>query len=312
MRSTGCQCNMEFVETLLRHGCYPLRSSRIDTLQVNVGYRCNMTCKHCHVQAGPAREEIMDLDTVKAVLAILDMSGIRMLDITGGAPEFNPNLRFLIERAKMIGCQVLLRSNLTIYFESGMGDLPRFYRDHEIELVASLPYYLGDVVDRVRGKSTFDKSINALRMLNDLGFGMEPERLKLDLVHNPQGMFFPPCQGKMEEEYRRELRRRYGVTFNKLFTLINMPIGRFRRFLLERNQLDRYMERLRKSFNPAAVDGVMCRSLINVGWDGTLYDCDFNQMLGLKMNDTCPKTIKDFDAEILAEREITLADHCFG
>jgi radical SAM/Cys-rich protein len=303
---------MEFIETLKKHNCYPLSASKIETLQVNVGYRCNMTCKHCHVQAGPSRSEMMDLDTIKAVIDILAGSDIRLLDITGGAPEFNPHLRFLIEEARTLGCHVMVRSNLTIYSEDGMEDMPLFYRDHGIELVASLPYYQGEVVDRVRGEHAFEKSIRALRTLNNLGFGVDPGGLKLDLVHNPQGMFLPPCQGRMEEEYRRELDRRYGVSFNNLFTLTNMPIGRFRKFLVERNQLDRYMERLRKSFNPAAVEGIMCRYLINVGWDGTLYDCDFNQMIGLSLNDKYPGTVREFDTGILAEREIAVDDHCFG
>ncbi|MGO9952230.1 MAG: arsenosugar biosynthesis radical SAM (seleno)protein ArsS [Dissulfurispiraceae bacterium] len=303
---------MEFIETLRKHGYYPLRASKIEALQVNVGYRCNMACKHCHVQAGPSREEMMDLDTIRAVIGILAGSDIRLLDITGGAPELNPHLKFLIEKATALGCHVMVRSNLTIFSEDGMEDMPRFYRDHKIELVASLPYYLGEVVDRVRGEYAFEKSIRALRMLNDLGFGVDPGGLKLDLVHNPQGMFFPPCQAKMEEEYRRELDRRYDVSFNKLFTLINMPIGRFRHFLVERNQLDRYMERLRQSFNASALEGIMCRYLINIGWDGTLYDCDFNQMLGITVHNKYPGTVMEFDAELLADREIALDDHCFG
>ncbi|HMK55475.1 MAG TPA: arsenosugar biosynthesis radical SAM (seleno)protein ArsS [Dissulfurispiraceae bacterium] len=303
---------MEFAEALGKHGCPPLRASKVETLQVNIGYKCNMSCKHCHVQAGPSREEIMQPDTMKSVISALAGSGIKVLDITGGAPELNPHLKFLIEEARALGCHVMVRSNLTVYAETGMEDMPVFYRDHEIELVASLPYYRSDAVDRVRGEGVFEKSISALRVLNNLGFGIDHGGLKLDLVHNPQGMFFPPCQARMEEEYRRELDKRYGVSFSSLFTLTNMPLGRFRNFLVERNQLDRYMERLRNSFNPAAVEGVMCRSLINVGWDGTLYDCDFNQMLGLSLCGDIPKTIDEFDAALLSSREIAVSEHCFG
>ncbi|HMK60422.1 MAG TPA: arsenosugar biosynthesis radical SAM (seleno)protein ArsS [Dissulfurispiraceae bacterium] len=303
---------MEFVETLRKHDCHPLKASRLETLQVNVGYKCNMSCKHCHVQAGPSREEIMNKDTMQSVVTALANSGIRVLDITGGAPELNPHLRFLIEKVKSLGCHIMVRSNLTVFAEAGMNDLPVFYRDHEVELVASLPYYLDKAVDRVRGEGTFKKSISALRILNNLGFGVDAGGLKLDLVHNPQGMFFPPCQARMEEEYRRELDKRYGVSFSSLYTLTNMPLGRFRKFLQERNKLDSYMDRLRNSFNPAAVEGVMCRYLINVGWDGTLYDCDFNQMIGLQLCKGVPKNINEFDAVSLSSREIAVDEHCFG
>jgi radical SAM/Cys-rich protein len=303
---------MDFIETLKKHGAYPLKAVSIDTFQVNVGYRCNMSCKHCHVQAGPMREETMGLATIKDVLRVLKVSDIRSLDITGGAPECNPHLKYLIEAAKELGCHVMVRSNLTIFSEDGMKDFPRFYKDHDVELVASLPSYLAEPVDRVRGEKTFEKSINALRTLNGLGFGVDPDGLKLDLVHNPQGCFFPPPQTTMEEEYRRELERRYGVSFNSLFTLTNMPIGRFRRFLTERNQLDRYMDRLKNSFNPATLDGVMCRHLLNVGWDGTLYDCDFNQMVNLPLLNKYPQNLAEIDPILLAEREIACDDHCFG
>jgi radical SAM/Cys-rich protein len=303
---------MDFIETLRKYGAYPLKAQSLETLQVNIGYRCNMSCKHCHVQAGPLREETMELETIKAVLGSLKASGIRTLDITGGAPECNPHLRYLIEKAKGMGCHVMVRSNLTIFLEDGMKDLPCFYKEYEVELVASFPHYLEEAVDRVRGERTFKKSIRALRTLNDLGFGVEPGGLKLDLVHNPQGMFFPPPQSTMEEEYRRELERHYGVSFNSLFTLTNMPIGRFRRFLTEKNQLERYMERLRNSFNAATLDVIMCRHLINVGWDGTLYDCDFNQMVNLPLLEKYPQMVQDFDRLLLVQREIACDDHCFG
>jgi radical SAM/Cys-rich protein len=303
---------MDFIETLRKYGAYPLKAQSLETLQVNIGYRCNMSCKHCHVQAGPLREETMELETIKAVLGSLKASGIRTLDITGGAPECNPHLRYLIEKAKGMGCHVMVRSNLTIYLEDGMKDLPGFYKEYEVELVASLPHYLEEAVDRVRGERTFKKSISALRTLNGLGFGVEPGGLKLDLVHNPQGMFFPPSQSTMEEEYRRELESHYGVSFTNLFTLTNMPIGRFRRFLTEKNQLERYMDRLRNSFNAATLDVIMCRHLINVGWDGSLYDCDFNQMVNLPLLENYPQMVQDFDRLLLVQREIACDDHCFG
>jgi radical SAM/Cys-rich protein len=303
---------MEFVETLKKHGAYPLKASGIRIVQVNVGYRCNMACKHCHVQAGPSREEMMDLDTIRSVLGILKHSDVVTLDITGGEPELNPHMRYLVHEATATGCRVIVRTNLTIFFERGMEDLPEFYRANEVELIASLPCYLQENVDGIRGADVFDKSIRALRKLNSLGFGTGTEDLKLNLVYNPNGAFLPPDQAKLEEDYHRELNRRFGVSFNKLYAFANIPLGRFRRFLVEKGQLNRYAEVLRDAFNPATLAGIMCRHLISVGWDGSLYDCDFNQMSGLRLQVKYPQTVDDFDFRLLAEREIAFADHCYA
>ena len=303
---------MDFVDKLKKQAAYPLRALDVRMLQVNVGYKCNLACKHCHIQAGPARYEMMDLDTIKAVLDVLEHSGIGIIDITGGEPELNPHLKHLIEEAKTIGCHVMVRTNLAIFFQDGMENIPDFYRNHQVELIASLPCYLRENVDGIRGADVFDKSIRALKRLNSLGFGIDPDGLKLNLVYNPNGAFLPPDQAKLEEDYHRELDRRCGVSFSKLYAFANIPIGRFRHFLVESGQLDPYMESLENSFNPAALKGIMCRHLINVGWNGTLHDCDFNQAAGIPLNKKYPQTIADFDLSILAQREITFGNHCYA
>jgi radical SAM/Cys-rich protein len=308
---------MEFVESLKKCGMYPLRSSGITTMQVNVGCRCNMACKHCHVQAGPSRDEMMGLDTINSVLKILKHSGIGTLDITGGEPALNPCLRYLIQESRTIGCRVMVRTNLTIFCEKGMEDLPDFYRLHEVELIASLPCYLKENVDGIRGAETFDRSVRVLKRLNSLGFGIDPKgrdehALKLNLVYNPNGAFLPPDQSKLEEDYHRELALRCGVSFNRLYAFANMPLGRFGRFLVETGQIERYTQELKDSFNAATLDGIMCRHIISVGWDGSLYDCDFNQVAGLHLPDRYPRTTADFDLSVLAEREIAFGDHCYA
>ncbi len=302
---------MEFIELLKRCGAYPLSALDVGVLQVNLGYRCNMSCKHCHVEAGPSRPEMMEMETVSDVLVLLKNSGIKTLDITGGAPELNPHFRYLIREAKKIGSHVMVRSNLTIFFEAGMNDLPEFYKEHEIELIASLPYYSADIVDRVRGDETFSKSIDALKTLNAVGFGTA-SNLKLDLVYNPQGIFLPPPQAKLEEEYRKELGSRFGISFDRLFTFANMPLGRFKQFLIAKGQYAKYMQRLEASFNEATLQGIMCRHLVSVGWNGVLYDCDFNQVAGFPLLSKYPQTVKSFDPSILANREISFGDHCYA
>jgi radical SAM/Cys-rich protein len=303
---------MDFVEKLKEQDAYPLRALDVRLLQVNVGYRCNMACKHCHIQAGPSREEMMDLDTINSVLDVLRHSGIKTLDITGGEPELNLHLKHLIEDAKSLGCHVMVRTNLTVFSERGMEEFPDFYRKHQVELIASLPCYLKENVDGIRGANVFDKSIHALRRLNSLGFGTDPDGLKLNLVYNPNGAFLAPEQTKLAEDYHRELDRRYGVYFSKLYAFANIPMGRFRRFLVDNRQLDSYMRDLENAFNPAALEGIMCRHLVNVGWNGVLHDCDFNQAAGIPLNKKYPQTVADFDLSILAEREITFGNHCYA
>lgn len=298
----------ETVRSLCRE---PLTAQGLTTLQVNVGYRCNLACSHCHVEAGPGRTETMDEDTIDRVLAMLTRSSIATLDVTGGAPELNPHFRRLVSSAKKIGKHVIVRTNLTVLHEPGMADLPAFYRDHGVDLVASLPCYREENVDGMRGSGTFAKCIASLRELNSLGYGL-PGGLPLHLVYNPSGPFLPPRQGSLEQDYRRELGGRYGVSFTSLYALANLPIGRFHDRLKHSGELDRYRDLLACAFNPATLDGVMCRTLLSVGWDGRLYDCDFNQVLGLTVGPDAPAHIGDFHYDKLARRTIRIGDHCYG
>ena len=289
----------------------PLKSRELTTLQVNIGYRCNLACTHCHISCSPSRTEMMTGQTIADVLAALERSGIRTLDITGGAPELNSGFRGLLTDARKLGLHVIVRTNLSIFFEPGMADLPKFYHDYDVELVASLPCYQRDAVDRVRGNGTFDKSIAALRQLNDLGYGTAGGRT-LNLVYNPPDTVLSPLQSVLEAEYRRELKLRYDISFSKLYIFTNMPIGRFKDALERSGNVDRYLDQLKCAFNPAALDGIMCRSQISVGWDGRLYDCDFNQVIGLGVASGMPMHISQFDREVLADREISTGEHCFG
>jgi radical SAM/Cys-rich protein len=288
-----------------------LTATRIDVLQANLGYRCNMSCKHCHVEAGPARKEMMGAETVEDVLSALGQSDIPTLDLTGGAPELNPNFRKMVLKARALGRRVMVRTNLTIFFEDGMGDLPEFYAESSVDLVASLPYYIESGVDRVRGSGTFKKSIDAIRKLNSLGYGIEGGRT-LNLVYNPPGAYLPPGQETLEAEYKRELKKNFDISFTSLYTFANMPIGRFKDFLKLTANFDKYMEKLVGAFNPATLDGLMCRHLLSVGWDGILYDCDFNLVLGLPVDESCPRHIRDFDYSMLSGRKIIVGEHCYG
>jgi len=289
-----------------------LKALECRILQVNLGYRCNMACKHCHVSAGLSRQEVMQRETAEQVMRVLLDNPFAVLDLTGGAPELNPSFRWLVEKAAEAGRHVIARTNLTIFFEKGMEDLPRFYRDHAVELIASLPYYLEDNVDRVRGGGAFKKSIEALQMLNALGYGKEASGLAISLVYNPQGLFLAPSQCTLEMEYKKELAEKFGISFTRLYTFTNMPLGRFREFLARTNNLEKYAQKLSDAFNPSTLDGIMCRHLINVGWDGRIYDCDFNQIAGLSTSPGTPQHIGEFDYAALAQRRIMFADHCYG
>jgi radical SAM/Cys-rich protein len=289
----------------------PLTAIGIETLQVNVGYRCNLACSHCHVEAGPARTEVMDSGTIDAVLQALALSPIATLDVTGGAPELNAHFRRLVGSARQFGKKVIVRTNLAVLHEPGMEDLPAFFRDHDVELIASLPCYRQDNVDAVRGRGTFVKCIASLNELNSLGYG-QPGGLPLHLAYNPAGPSLPPHQGTLEQDYRRELGRRHGVSFTTLFALTNMPIGRFQDRLTRSGELDRYRDLLACSFNAATLDGIMCRTLLSVGWDGRLYDCDFNQVLGMTVGPNAPAHIREFRYEALSRRAIRVGDHCYG
>ncbi len=290
----------------------PLLPVELHTLQVNTGYRCNMSCGHCHVDAGPSRTEVMGAETVDALLALLEKSLFSTLDITGGAPEMNPYFQRLVNGAQKAGCHVMVRSNLTIFFEKGYEDMPAFYHDRNIEISASLPCYLEGGVDRARGAGTYERSIRALQILNRLGYGDGTGMRRLNLVYNPSGDNLAPDQKSLEADYRRELGARYGVSFDRLFVFANMPVGRYRTWL-ERNGLYRaYLDKLVQAFNPETLGGLMCRHLISVGWDGNIYDCDFNQMLGMSVPGASPLQISAFDLEKLKHREIRTGDHCYG
>jgi radical SAM/Cys-rich protein len=286
----------------------------VEVLQVNLGYRCNQSCLHCHVNAGPHRTEEMSAENVATVIDFLSVSGVGTLDITGGAPELNPHFRHLVEQARSLGVRVMDRCNLTILLEPGHEDLADFLAANSVEVVASLPCYLEDNVDRQRGKGVFGRSVTALRRLNALGYGRPAGDLKLNLVYNPQGASLPPEQGALENAYRSHLRANFGVEFNTLFTLANMPIQRFGSTLLSKGQFSEYMALLRGSHRDENLEHVMCRSLLSVDWQGHVYDCDFNQMLGLplRINGKSRERLADLIGRDLSGMPIAVADHCFG
>jgi len=301
----------QFESALRQHGHLPLTASGIKVLQVNVGKLCNQTCNHCHVDAGPDRREIMERDTMRACLKVLAQTDIATLDITGGAPEMNPHFRWFVTQTRELNRHVIDRCNLTILVAPGHSDLPGFLAKNAVEIVASLPCYLPENTDKQRGNGVFAKSIEGLRRLNDAGYGHARD-LPLTLVYNPVGPTLPPSQAKLEDCYRQHLRDDHGVVFSRLITITNMPISRFLADLLESDQLEMYMQKLLDAFNPATLDGLMCRTMLSVGWDGRLYDCDFNQMLDLGCSEGQPRTIWDFDSRRLAKRAIVTGQHCFG
>ena len=301
-----------FEDKLVQIGQWPLRAAAIETLQVNVGKLCNQTCRHCHVDAGPTRTEIMTRETAELVVGILRRHNISAIDITGGAPELNPNFEYLVSEARALGRHVIDRCNLTVFFVEGKQHLPGFLRDHQVEVTASLPCYTEENVDKQRGKGVFTRSIEALRLLNQHGYGQPETTLKLNLVYNPLGPYLPGPQASLEEAYRQHLHDEHGLIFNHLYTLTNMPISRFLTDLNRSGNFETYMALLEEKFNAETIEGLMCRSLVSVGWDGTLYDCDFNQMLDLRVNHGLPNHIRDFDAYLLARREIRTGQHCYG
>lgn len=289
-----------------------LRANKVETLQVNVGKLCNQACKHCHVDASPARTEIMTRETAEQVIATLSKFRIPTLDITGGAPELNPSFRYIVTEVCAQGTHVIVRHNLTVMFEPGQDDLPDFFRENEVEVVSSLPYFLEQQTDAQRGRGVFEKSIEALHRLNAVGYGLEGSSLILNLVYNPVGAFLPPPQSSIENDFKRELWRRYAISFNHLYTITNMPIKRFLEYLRRSGNEERYMQKLVGAFNSGTVEGLMCRTLVSVDWTGRLYDCDFNQMLELSIAPELPQTIVDFDPAKFAHRRISTGTHCFG
>ena len=299
-----------FDEKLARHNL-DLRAAAVDTLQVNVGKLCNQACKHCHVDASPKRTEIMSSETAEQILTAIRKFKIPTLDITGGAPELNASFRRLVTEARAAGTRVIVRHNLTVMFERGQEDLPEFFRENQVEVVSSLPYFLQQQTDAQRGQGVFDKSIEALRRLNAVGYGIE-NNLILNLVYNPTGAFLPAAQTALEADFKREMKTRYDIAFNNLFTITNMPIKRFLGYLRRSGNEERYMQKLLDAFNPSTVENLMCRNLISVDWTGKLYDCDFNQMLDLSVESDMPQTIGEFDPEKFNNRRIVTGAHCFG
>ena len=302
----------EFDAALGGAGLWPLTPRPVEVLQLNIGKLCNQTCRHCHVEAGPNRTEVMTRETMEQCLAALDRHPIPRVDITGGAPELNPNFRWLVEQCVLRGSQVMDRCNLTILQTRPHWDLPEFFAAHRVELVCSLPHYRALATDRQRGLGVYENSIAALKRLNAVGYGDGKSGLKVHLVTNPVGAFLPGSQASLQKEWKRELLRLHQIAFDELYCLTNMPIGRYLGWLEESENLEGYMQQLVSGFNPVAAEGLMCRTMVSVGWDGQLYDCDFNQMLELRVEAGGPRHIRDFDVSALAGRKIQVGRHCFG
>jgi radical SAM/Cys-rich protein len=308
---------VDFETSLAAHQCGPLLREETRTLQINVGKFCNQACHHCHVDAGPKRTEIMPREVAERTMELLGRSpSVEFVDITGGAPELNPNFRWLVTESRRLGRRVIDRSNLTVFFQPGMEDVPEFLAEHEVEIIASLPCYTAENVDKQRGRGVFEKSVQALQLLNRLGYGLPESPLALNLVYNPLGPSLPPPQNQLEADYKTQLRDHFGIEFHNLYTLTNLPIKRFADFLRMNGRYAAYMGLLVNHFNPRTVPSLMCRSLISVGWEGMLYDCDFNQMLELNMapvTGTHGLTIwKLHNFSGLSGRPIRTGSHCFG
>lgn len=303
---------VSFAAAVESHGFHELRSASVEILQVNVGKLCNMTCRHCHVDAGPDRREIMTRETIDECLSAIRGTDIHTLDLTGGAPEMNPDFRYIVTEARRLGVHVIDRCNLTILLAKGYEEMAGFLAEQQVEIVASLPCYLEQNTDNQRGDGAYRQSIEALQLLNQLGYGQPDSDLKLTLVFNPVGPSLPPEQTQLEQAYRDYLRQEFQIEFNRLFTITNMPISRYLEDLLETGQYESYMQKLIDAFNPAALAGVMCRQTLSVSWDGQLYDCDFNQMLELPTSAGMPQRIGDFDQNLLKNRQIAVGQHCFG
>ena len=298
---------------LLQETGFPaLRRRSLETLQVNLGYRCNQSCVHCHVNAGPNRKEMMTRETLELILPVLKTRQINTLDLTGGAPELHDDFRYLVAEARAAGVHVIDRCNLTILFEPNQEGLAEFLAEHQVEVVASLPCYSLENVDKQRGKGVFDKSIAGLQKLNALGYGKPGSGLLLNLVYNPQGPSLPPNQQALEADYKRELREHFGIEFNHLYALANMPIKRFGSTLISKGQFQDYMKLLKDNFHQDNLEQVMCHSLVSVDWQGYLYDCDFNQQLGLPLSGGKRKHLRDLLADDVNGKPICVADHCFA
>jgi radical SAM/Cys-rich protein len=301
-----------FSTTLISLGQWPIRSTGIETLQLNLGKLCNQTCNHCHVDAGPDRKEIMTMETLTHCLRVLEEANIPTLDLTGGAPEMNPHFSWAVEKAFALKKRIIDRCNLTILTTPSFRWLYNFLAKHKVEIIASLPCYLEENTDKQRGAGTYQKSIEAIKQLNSLGYGNPESGLVLNLVFNPSGINLPPSQEKLEADYKSKLNALHAIRFNRLLTITNMPISRFLDNLHEENLLEPYMSKLANQMNPGTLANLMCRNTISVGWDGTLFDCDFNQMLDLPLTNQIPQNIANFDVRTIKERTIVTGKHCYG
>ncbi len=302
-----------FKDKIAQTGQFPLRAKTLEILQINMGYMCNQVCAHCHVDAGPDRKEIMNRETMQQCLDVIAQTGAHTLDLTGGAPEMNPDFRWFVEAASAAGVKdFIVRSNLTIIrANKKYHDLPEFFAKHGVHVVSSMPHYTQGKTDKQRGDGVFNASIEALKMLNKVGYGMPGSDLKLDLVYNPSGAYLPGDQAALEKDFKKALDADFGIQFNALFAITNLPISRFLDYLVASGNFEDYMYALVDAYNPAAVAGVMCTNTLSVSWDGYLYDCDFNQMLGLKVASKA-RHIKDYDTSLLEGREVVISQHCYG
>ncbi|WP_420552191.1 arsenosugar biosynthesis radical SAM (seleno)protein ArsS [Tenacibaculum aiptasiae] len=302
-----------FAKKIKETNQFPLRPNKLEILQINLGYMCNQVCAHCHVDAGPDRKEIMTKETMQQCLDVIKTTGAHTLDLTGGAPEMNPNFRWFVEEASKAGIKdFIVRSNLTIIrANKKFYDLPDFFKKHNVHVVSSMPHWTRGKTDKQRGNGVFDKSIKALQMLNNVGYGIEGTNLKLDLVYNPSGAFLPGDQAALESDFKKALKEDFNIDFNSLFAITNLPISRFLDYLIASENYEDYMYALVEAYNPMAVENVMCTNTLSVSWDGYLYDCDFNQMLNLKV-DSKVKHISEYNEELIQNRNIIINQHCYG
>lgn len=301
-----------FEEKLNAINLLPFKATGVEILQINLGKMCNQVCTHCHVDAGPDRKEIMTKKIMQECLELAKHEGIHTIDLTGGAPEMNPEFRWFVKELAQLGKKVIVRSNLTILTYKNYKDIPEFFKEHNVTVVSSLPCYTKDNVDKQRGNGVFERSINALKELNRIGYGIEGTGLELNLVFNPGGPSLPPDQNALQEDYKRELKEYFDLDFNTLYTITNLPISRFLEFLIRTERYEEYMQKLVDAFNPDAAKEVMCRNTLSIGWDGYIYDCDFNQMLELPVRPENARHVSDVSLESLLNREIIVNQHCYG
>lgn len=306
--------DVKFSDKLKAQNLFPLPAQKLEIFQINVGKMCNQVCQHCHVDAGPDRKEIMTKDTMLLCLEAIKKSGASTVDLTGGAPEMNPDFRWFVEEIAVLGKKIIVRCNLTIIVANKKhNDLPEFFKKHKIEVVSSLPYFTATKTDAQRGDGVFEKSIKALKMLNDVGYGIEGSGLTLNLVYNPSGAFLPSDQNALQKEFKDKLKSLYDIQFNSLFAITNLPVSRFLEYLVRSENYEGYMEKLVNAYNPAAAENVMCRNTLSISWDGFIYDCDFNQMLEMKIAvEPNQQHLSNFLMDSISKRNIIVNQHCYG